>query len=111
MSMGQRLRKLLEENAITQTELAKRLDISVSTLNGYITGYREPDIQMLSLLARELGTTTDYLINGDTPAARDGQYQEKVKVIAHNEGITLTQEQETAVTRYMKFIVAEDKEK
>lgn len=90
MSIGTRLRKLLEENKMTQTGLAKKLGISTSTLNGYITDYREPDIQMLSQLAKLLNTTTDYLITGDAPAVGTGpQYRRQVKVIAHNEGVTL----------------------
>lgn len=109
MSMGARLRKLLEQNGISQTELAQRLDISLSTLNGYITDYREPDISMLSRLAKALNTTTDYLVIGEASHSPQGDpYHEKVRLIAHHEGITLTEEQETAVTRYMKFLVAED---
>lgn len=110
--MGERLRKLLEAGGMTQTELAKKLDISLSTLNGYITGYREPDVHMLSLLARELGTTTDYLITGSKAAGRQkSPLHEKVKLIAHNEGVELTQEQEAAVARYMRFLIAEDDNK
>ena len=110
MPMGERLRKLLKERHMTQTQLAKKLDISASTLNGYITGYREPDMQMLSLLAKELDTTTDYLISGGDTATQtgDAQYHDRVKVIAHNEGVTLTTEQEAAVTKYMSFLLAED---
>lgn len=111
MSIGARLRGLLEENGVTQTELAKKLDISTSTLNGYITGYREPDAQMLSMLARALGTTIDFLINGESGPAGEEQYRATVKVIAHNEGVQLTREQEEAVTRYMKFLIAEDSDK
>lgn len=110
MSIGARLRNMLERNGLTQTELAKRLDISISTLNGYITDYREPDARMLSRLARELDTTADYLISGEGDAADDGGYRARVKVIAHNEGVELTREQEDAVARYMKFLLAEDKD-
>lgn len=105
MSIGARIRILLEKQGITQTELAKRLDISVSTLNGYVNDYREPDIQTLSQLARELQTTTDYLIDGEP---QPNPYREKVKVIAHNEGVVLTKEQEAAVTRFMKFLIADE---
>ncbi len=110
MSMGPRLRKLIEYNKTTQTELAKKLDISLSTLNGYITDYREPDIHMLSKLAKALNTTTDYLVNGEISNSTQSKfYHETIKVIAHNEGITLTKEQEAAITKYMKFIVADGK--
>lgn len=109
MSIGARLRKLLDKTGRTQTNLAKTLDISLSTLNGYINDYREPDAKMLSRLAEELDTTVDYIINGDTAAHAGGDaYHEKVKVIAHNEGVTLTKAQEDAVARYMRFLVAED---
>lgn len=108
MSIGSRLRDLLEKNGMTQTALAKRLDISTSTLNGYITDYREPDAKMLSRLAGELHTTVDYLINGNVTGDAEDLYRAKAKVIAHNEGVTLTKEQEDAVAKYMRFLVNED---
>ena len=109
MSIGTKLRDMLVHNKLTQTELAKKLGISLSTLNGYMTDYREPDAKMLFRLAEELHTTVDFLLNEEPlPQTKNGPYRTRVKVIAHNEGVELTKEQEDAVTRYMKFLLSED---
>lgn len=65
MTLGKRLKAKLEETGLKQTELAKRLNISPTTLNGYFTDYREPDLNTLKRLADELNTTVDYLVTGD----------------------------------------------
>ena len=67
MALGNRLKSRSEELGIKQTELSKRLKISRSTLNGYFTGYREPDLKTLEKLALELDTTVEYLVTGNNP--------------------------------------------
>ena len=61
MDFGHRLYSLLEENGITQKELADSLNLSPSTLNGYIKNRRRPDASTLIRLASYFNTTTDYL--------------------------------------------------
>lgn len=65
MTVGNRLKTRLEELGLKQNELAKRLGISPSTLNGYIKDYREPDIKTLERLAKELDTTVEYIATGE----------------------------------------------
>ena len=40
---------------LTQLELAKRCNIANSTISGYETGYREPDLNTLFIIAKECG--------------------------------------------------------
>ncbi len=61
MEIGHRLLSLLEEEGITQKELAKSLNLSPSTLNGYIKNRRQPDATTLIRLVSYFDTTTDYL--------------------------------------------------
>lgn len=62
MNIGARIRYLLDETGMTQKELAEILNISASTLNGYINKGKEPDYTMLICLANYFHTTTDYLL-------------------------------------------------
>lgn len=39
----------------SQTELARKCNIAVSTLSGYETGYREPTFEILNTIAIECG--------------------------------------------------------
>ena len=57
-----RLREVLKENGISQRALAKRLFLSQSIVNNYCTGKREPSLDVLMLLCKELDVSADYLL-------------------------------------------------
>ena len=61
-SLGDRLKVVLHENNITQKELARKLNIAPTTLNGYISNKRQPDLETVKKIAETLGVTTDYLL-------------------------------------------------
>ncbi len=61
MDIGTQLRNLLEQDGITQKELAEALNISTTTLNGYVQNRRQPDARMVIRLASYFHTTTDYI--------------------------------------------------
>lgn len=66
MDIGYQLRRMIEEKGITQKELAKSLNLSATTLNGYIQNRRQPDAQTLVQIAAYFDMSTDY-IYGITP--------------------------------------------
>ena len=61
MDIGAQLRNLLEQDGISQKQLAEDLNISATTLNGYIQNRRQPDAKMVIRLASYFNTTTDYI--------------------------------------------------
>lgn len=63
MIFSERLRALIEENGITQKQLASMLRIPVSTLGGYVQGTSEPDFETLKLIAAHFDVTPDYLLD------------------------------------------------
>ncbi len=63
MHFGDIVRNLLEENDITQRQLAERLNIAVSTLGNYIRNVREPDFETLKKFAAFFQVSTDYLLD------------------------------------------------
>ncbi len=62
MNFSIRLENLLEEENLTQKQLALDLHIANSTVNGYVKNNREPDFSMLIRLARYFNVSTDYLL-------------------------------------------------
>lgn len=62
MDFNIRLENLIQEKNVSQKQLAIDMHVSKSTINGYITGYREPDFEMLVRLATYLDSSTDYLL-------------------------------------------------
>lgn len=62
MRVGNRIENLRERAKVTQEELAEALHIGRSTLSGYETNRRAPDLEMLCKMADYFGVTTDYLL-------------------------------------------------
>ena len=62
--LGARIAALRRDAGMSQAELAKRLQISPSAIGMYEQGRREPSAETLVAIARELGTSTDYLLTG-----------------------------------------------
>ncbi len=62
---AERLRDVLDENGMTQLELANKIGMSQSIVNNYCTGKREPSLDVLILIAQALDESIDYLLGND----------------------------------------------
>ena len=62
MKLGDNIRYLLEENNMTQRQLAHELDITPAALGNYIRNIREPDFDMLLRIAGFFRVSTDFLL-------------------------------------------------
>ena len=69
--LGERIGVLRRTRGLSQAELASRLGISASTMGMYEQGRREPSLQTLVMLARELEVSTDFLLTGQSRTAGD----------------------------------------
>lgn len=69
--LGRRIGALRRERGLSQAELAARLGISASAMGMYEQGRREPSVDTLVALARELDVTTDYLLTGKPDSRMD----------------------------------------
>lgn len=64
--LGVRITALRKAKGWSQGELAKRLQISPSTVGMYEQGRREPSTSVLLLMAELFDVTVDYLLTGKT---------------------------------------------
>ena len=62
MQFGDILRWLIDENELTQKQLAADLHMATSTLGNYVRNLREPDYATLKRIADYFNVTTDYLL-------------------------------------------------
>ncbi len=62
MTLGERIRKLRNENHLTQLELAKKLDVPYHYIHPYEYDQRVIPMAMIEALACALNTTTEYLL-------------------------------------------------
>lgn len=63
MNFGDKLAILIDENNLTQKELAAQLNIAPSTLSSYVQNAREPDFKMLKCIAKYFNVSADYLLD------------------------------------------------
>lgn len=62
---AERIRELREKNDMTQSELAKRLSITRSSVNTWEMSLSIPSSKILPELCKVLHTTSDYLLGMD----------------------------------------------
>lgn len=67
MNIGERITALRKEKSISQTELAKRLNVSRQAVSKWEQGTSSPDTDRLIQLAEILGTEVEYLATGIHP--------------------------------------------
>jgi len=66
ITLGNRIQQLRKEKGMTQTVLAKQINISLPQLVRYETKDVQPTAETLKLLANVFGVSIDFLVNGDT---------------------------------------------
>ena len=67
MNIGERITALRKEKDISQTELAKRLNVSRQAVSKWEQGISSPDTAKLIQLSEILGTEVEYLATGVHP--------------------------------------------
>lgn len=64
MKIGAYIRRMRKEKAMTQNDLAERLNLSFQTISKWENGTSLPDSSILLDLAKSLDTTADLILNG-----------------------------------------------
>ncbi len=60
--LDRRIKELREKSGLTQTELAKKMGVTRSSINGWEMGISIPSVMKLVELAMFFHVTTDYLL-------------------------------------------------
>ena len=58
----ERLRELRTERKLSQSELAKALNVSQRSISSWETGFRQPDFEMLEQIVKFFDVTAGYLL-------------------------------------------------
>ncbi len=69
--IGQFISEKRKALGLTQQELAEKLQITNKAVSKWETGDGMPDVQLLTPLANELGTTVDEILNGEEKIAEE----------------------------------------
>lgn len=71
-TFGDRLKYLRKLKNWRQEDLAEKLDVSGSAIGGYERGIREPSLELIGKIAKELDVSADYLL-GVEEALKDSK--------------------------------------
>lgn len=101
-----RLRTARENANYNQKEFAEKVNIAANTYNGYETGNRMPNLEIVSLLADALDVSVDYLL-GRTNIKN---YEEDT-IAAHTDDRTqnLSEEDKKQLNDFIDFLIAKSK--
>jgi transcriptional regulator with XRE-family HTH domain len=80
------LSALLEEEGITQRELAEKIGVTEVTISRYLSGERNPRIEIVSKIANFFNVTVDYLlgINREYGATTPPEKHQEKQIEKHN---------------------------
>jgi transcriptional regulator with XRE-family HTH domain len=82
-TFGARLLALLQEQRLTQKQLSLKVGITEAAMSHYIKGDRIPRSSVLAGIAAALGTTSDYLMEGN-PDQSISDFARVRRLIARN---------------------------
>ena len=115
--LGERIAALRRRAGLSQAELAQRLQISASAMGMYEQGRREPSVDTLVAMAKELQVSMDFLLTGKIRTAQEdeamaqmllGSIASAEKQLTHRREKPFTR-QELAVLFAALLMEAEDK--
>lgn len=100
---GDNLKKLRIDNRITQSELAKALGVSPSTVGMYETGEREPNFETEEKIADYFNVSLDYL-RGKTDKQTPDDVKKAVNRILNGEMYNLNQRNQALLMTYYQAL-------
>lgn len=74
MTFSKKLKALRAQNHLTQSDVAKYLNVARSTIAGYETKNRQPSHEKLTALANLFHTSIDYLLDDETITLECARY-------------------------------------
>lgn len=104
MNIGNTILNLLDKNNMSQRELAIRLQIAPTTLNGYIKNKHEPDCTTLKSIAEIFGVSIDYLL--DYIPCEKGEEKQLI-----NDYYKLTVQQKELLTAMINVMIKQNSNK
>ena len=103
MNIGEMILQTLEARGMSQKELADKLNIPTTTLNGYIKRGHEPDYSLLKSIATILDVTPDYLLEFESSSIMN---QEELLLLTRFRGMNDLQKE--IVSEQVKFIASQN---
>ncbi|MCM1523223.1 MAG: helix-turn-helix domain-containing protein [Ruminococcus sp.] len=95
-TFAERLAKLLNEQGVSQKQLAEKIGVTQASMSRYMNTDRIPKSEILANIATVLHTTSDYLLGTEEEGNIDSDYPKIVRLIARNTS-NMTKEQKRSI--------------
>ncbi|MBO4495682.1 MAG: helix-turn-helix transcriptional regulator [Clostridiales bacterium] len=82
-SFNDRIADLLKEKKMTQKELSEIVGVTTASMSHYVKGDRVPRAAVMASIAQALGTTTDFIVYGESNDSK-AEIDQAVRLIARN---------------------------
>jgi transcriptional regulator with XRE-family HTH domain len=104
-----RLKQLRTEKGLSQSELSQAAGIHSMHLSKYERGVAKPSADAIKKLAKALGVTTDYLIEGGAEDIATGEFTDRDFLSLFLEIEKFPEEDRSMVKRFLGALVKEKK--
>ena len=84
MDFKERVRSLMEQNKLSQKELASLSGISEASICRYLSGDLKPRMDILTNIAKVFNVSTSYLVGEDDRKSETDAYEETLCVVTRN---------------------------
>ena len=90
--LSERITELLKDSGLSQKELALKIGVTEAAISRYMSGEREPKLDVISNMATVLHTTTDYLLGRDDTDCIETEFG-KVRMFVARNSSSMTKQQ------------------
>lgn len=113
MNFGDILKKLRQDNNLTQDELAKKINTSRSNIANYENGKNKPSVEVLEKLSELFNVSTDYLLcKSEIKNPEQIIDPDKLDIGLNLKDYTPpTEEQKKKIEEFARFVLQENKKK
>lgn len=112
MSFGNILKKLRQDNKLTQDELAKKIETSRSNIANYENDKNMPSVDILEKISELFNVSIDYLLGkSDTKNIHSFEEDEIYIALSKADKGFISDEVKNAINNYAKFVIEEEKKK
>lgn len=107
---GEKLKKLRENENLTQAQFAKKFGLLKSSISMYENNIRLPSVEVIKEIAKYFNVSIDYLLGNETSSNKDEELKNKeaLKKALQNSGFMESTEDlsDEELDKIMKFINA-----
>lgn len=109
MHVGERIKELRTQAGMTQSDLAKVVEMTYVQIGRYETKKANPSSEVLQKIAQALNTTTDFLMNGSTDEMANAQLKDKELLNLFRSVEQLGQEDKNMIKTFLDALVTKRK--